>query len=129
MRTVLAALDASPAARPVLESALGMAELTGATVEAVHVREATLQAPRWLAAREAVDLTVLTGPVEATLLEAVSAPHVIAVVVGARGTPGGRRPVGRTALHILGRASKPVLVVPPEAVGVSPRPFRRLLVP
>src|ERR1019366_1817213 len=85
--------------------------------------------PEALAARAGVAFRLLDGPVETALLRAVGEPAVIAAVLGARGTPAGRRPAGRTALHIVERADKPVVVVPPEAVGVSPRPFRRLLVP
>ena len=129
MRTVLAALDSSAAARPVLETALGVAELTDATVEAVHVHTNSTETPEALAARSGVGLRLLDGPVEQALLHSIRHPDVIAAVIGARGTPGGRRPAGRAALHIVERSAKPVVVVPPEAVGVSPRPFRRLLVP
>jgi len=128
MRTVLAALDAS-AARPVLETALGIAQLTGASVEGVHVRNESTETPEALAAREGVAFRLLDGPVEEALLRAVGDAAVIAAVLGVRGTPAGRRPAGRTALHIIERADKPVVVVPPEAFGVSPRPLRRLLVP
>ena len=129
MRTVLAALDASAAASPVLETALQIAELTGATVEAVHVEERPVETPALLAARARVPLRVLEDPVERALLDALASPDVIAAVLGARATPAGRRPTGRTALRVLERAHKPVVVVPPDAAGVSQRPFRRLLVP
>jgi nucleotide-binding universal stress UspA family protein len=129
MRTVLAALDTTPAARPVLETALGLAELTGANVEAIHIRDGPVDTPEWLAARGAVPLHVLEGPVQVGLLAAIADPAAILAVFGARATPGGRRPVGRTALRILEQTSKPIVVVPPEAVGVSPRPFRRLHIP
>ena len=129
MRTVLAALDISPAARPVLETALGISKLMGATVEAIHVREKSGEVPAAIAEHSGVALRVVDGPVEGGLLSALADPNVIAGVFGARRTTSGPRPVGRTALHILERASKPVAVVPPEAVCVSPRPFRRLLVP
>ena len=129
MTTVVAALDASAAARPVLETALGIAELTGATAVAVHVREDAIDTPEWLAVHAGVPLRILEGEVWASLLEAVADPAAIAAVFGARATPGGRRPVGRTALHVLEQANKPVVVVPPEAAAVPPRPFRRLLVP
>ena len=46
MRTVLAALDASADARPVLETALRIGALTGGTVEAVHVRDGPVETPR-----------------------------------------------------------------------------------
>ena len=39
MKTVLAALDTSPSAAAVLDTALRLGELTGATIEAVHVRD------------------------------------------------------------------------------------------
>ena len=129
MRTVVAALDASPAARPVLETAIGLAQLTGAVVEAVHVPGGPAKTPELLASRSGVPLRLLDGPVEAALLEAMAAPDVIAAVLGARSTRGGRRPIGHVALRVLKAASKPVVVVPPEAVTVSPRPLRRILVP
>jgi nucleotide-binding universal stress UspA family protein len=129
MRTVLAALDASAAARPVLETALGLGELTGATVEAIHIRDGPTDTPEWLTTHGAVPLQVLDGPVHAALLAAVADPAAIVAVFGARATPSGRRPVGRTALGVLEQTNKPIVVVPPEAVGISPRPFHRLLVP
>lgn len=129
MRTILAALDASAAARPVLEAALGFARLTGAVVEAVHVNRETAETPAWLAGRSDVTLKVVTGPIERTLLHAVANPAVVAAALGARGTTSGRRPAGRTAIRVLERARKPILIVPPEAVGSSTGVFRRLLVP
>lgn len=129
MSIVLAALDTSAAARAVLETAMRFAELTGATVEAVHVRDGAADTPASLARRERVPLRVMDGPAEEALLAALAEPEVIAAVLGARATPGGRRPTGHTALRILERTTKPTVVVPPEAIGLSPRPFRRLLLP
>lgn len=129
MSIVLAALDTSAAARAVLEVALGFAELTGATVEALHVRDGAVDTPASLARRSGVPLRLADGPADEALLAAMADPDVIAAILGARGTPGGRRPAGHTALRVLERASKPIVVVPPEVVGVSPRPFRRLLLP
>jgi nucleotide-binding universal stress UspA family protein len=130
MGTVLAAIDCTPAARPVLQTALRVGELTGADVEAVHVPCGTgpgAETPESLAAHCGVPCRMLEDPVEPALLDAVEVPAVVAAVLGARSTPGGRRPVGHTALHLLERASKPVVVVPPDVV--SPGPIRRLLVP
>lgn len=129
MRTVIAAVDASAAARPVVETALSVGALTGATVEAVHVGDGQIEIPEWLAAQSGVSLRVLDGAVEPSLLRTVGEKEVIAAVFGARSAPGGRRPAGRTAMHVLERATKPIVVVPPDAVGVSARPIRRLLVP
>jgi nucleotide-binding universal stress UspA family protein len=129
MRTVLAALDTSPTALPVLETALGIADLTDATIEAVHVRTDPAETPAALAAHRGVRFRLLDGTVDQALLQAVREPVVIAAVIGARGTPGGRRPAGHTALHIVERSDKPVVVVPPVSVGASARPIRRLLIP
>jgi hypothetical protein len=129
MTIVLAALDASPAARAVLETARGIAELMGADAEAVHVGRRHSETLTTLAARHDVPLGLLPPPTEDALLGAVAAPDVIAAAVGARATPGGRRPTGHTALAMLQRTHKPTVVVPPDAVSVTPRPFRRLLVP
>ncbi|MBD0293280.1 MAG: universal stress protein [Jiangellaceae bacterium] len=129
MKTVLAALDASAAARPVLETALGFARLTDATVHAVHVTDGPVTTPESLATRAGVDLRLLDGPVDAALLDALAGAEVIAAVLGARATPGGRRPTGRHCGSVVEQARKPVLVVPPEAAGEAPRSIRRLLVP
>ena len=51
MKTVLAALDTSPSAAAVLDTALRLGELTGATIEAVHVRDGPTESPQWLAAQ------------------------------------------------------------------------------
>jgi nucleotide-binding universal stress UspA family protein len=130
MSIVLAALDTTAAARPVLETAVRIGELIGAEVEVVHVHGGprdSIETAESLSARAGVRFRLLEGPVESALLGAISAPDVLAAVIGARSTTGGRRPVGRTALHILQHADKPVVVVPPEAV--APIAFRRLLVP
>jgi len=128
MRYVLAAVDAGPAARPVLDVALRIGELTGAAVEAVHVSDGGTETPTWLAAHREVPLHLLEPPVEPSVLRAIEDESVIAAVLGARSTPGGRRPTGRTAMHVLERVTKPTIVVPPDAV-VSEAPYRRLLVP
>lgn len=129
MRTVLAAVDGSPAARPVLETALGIGELMRATVEAIHVRDDSGEILDAVAQRCGVPLRNVEGSVDTELLRALGDANVVAGVLGVRRTPTGRRPVGLTALRILERAAKPLVVVPPEAVGISPRPFSRLLVP
>ena len=53
--------------------------------------------------------------------------HVVAVAIGACGTPGGRRPLGATAAAVATTLLKPVVVVPPDAG--PPEAFRRVLVP
>jgi len=127
MSIVLAALDTSAAARPVLEAALRLGEMTSTAVEAVHVRDGPMETPEALAERAGVPLRLLTGPVESVLLDVFGSAEVRAAVIGARSTPSGRRPVGSTVRHVLERTLKPVVVVPPEVV--APRPFHRLLLP
>jgi nucleotide-binding universal stress UspA family protein len=130
MSMVVAALDTNPVARIVLETAVLFARLTGTGVEALHVRSSPSDDVRMLeilAARCEVPLRVVQGPAESALCQALGAPKVVAAVIGARATATGRRPVGRTALHVLEQIDKPVLVVPPDAV--APVAIRRLLVP
>jgi hypothetical protein len=127
MNVVVAALDTEPSASAVLETAHRLGELLGSRVEAVHVREGPTALPEGLARRDHIPLRILEPPVGPALLEAVSDPLTTAAVIGARATPTGRRPVGRTALYALERAGKPIAVVPPEAR--TPSRFRRLLIP
>lgn len=129
MRTVLAALDSRPAPGPIIDTAVGIAKLMGATVGAVHVRNDASENPPATTDLVGVGLRVVDGPVEVGLLRALSDPNVIAGVFGARANPSDRRPVGYTALHVLERTSKPVVIVPPAAAAGSPRSFRRLLLP
>ena len=128
-RTVLAASTPSPAARAVMETALRHRRAHGRRGGGRPRRPPRHRDPPTLAARHDIPLRLLPPPIEAALLGAVAAPGVVAAVVGARATPGGRRPTGHTALAVMQQTSKPTVVVPPDAVGVSPRPFRRLLVP
>jgi nucleotide-binding universal stress UspA family protein len=52
---------------------------------------------------------------------------VVAMVMGAGGTPGGPGPPGITALAVAARLPKPIVVVPPDASRDGP--LRRVLVP
>jgi len=130
MSIVLAALDTTAAARPVLETAVRMGRLIGAGVEALHVRAVPLEpidTPESLAQSGEIPFRVLEGEIGPTLLAAVEAPEVRLLVIGARATPGGRRPIGRTARHILEHVCKPVVVVPPEVM--SPHEIHHILIP
>lgn len=130
MSIVLAAVDASPAARAVLETTVGMAQLMRQEAVALHVRGgAGAPTPEALAAHCGVELRLVDGAVEDALLEAVAAPEVGLAVLGARDVPFGRRPVGGTTLRILEAVGKPIVVVPPEAAGLSSGGIRRVLVP
>ncbi|HET9075827.1 MAG TPA: universal stress protein [Acidimicrobiales bacterium] len=127
---IVAFLDATASARPVLEMAIRLAELLDLGVVAVHVEAAEPPSPATpteLAASRGVDLRTVPGPVAETVLEEAGRPGVEAVVMGARTTEAGRRPVGSTTRHVIQRCPRPVLIVPPEAI--DSRPLRTALVP
>lgn len=129
MLRVIAAIDSTAAARPVIETALGLGRLTGTAVEAVHVADGTPSTPEELARRHDVPLRHLEGPVEPALLRAVAAPDVVAAVIGARASPGDERPTGHTALQVLEGTMKPIVVVAPEAIDGTAHALHRLLLP
>jgi nucleotide-binding universal stress UspA family protein len=129
MKHLLAAIDTSASASVVLATARRLGELTGAAVEAVHVREGSTDLPRWLAAQSGVPMRVLEGPIRETLIEAVGRAGVDAAVLGARAVSSGEREaIGRNALGVLAATDKPIAVVPPEMRN-GRQLFRRLLLP
>lgn len=125
MNKILAAIDNSAVARPVLDVASIVADLLGAKVEAVHARENGEQTARAAAEAAGIPLRSIGKPVVAALLEAGAEPDVVAIALGARGIEAGRRPAGHVALQLALSLPKPLVVVPPEAAGV----LRRILVP
>jgi nucleotide-binding universal stress UspA family protein len=130
MSTVVAALDTSPVARAVLETAIQFARLTGTEVASFHVRSSPSDDVRLLeslAAQSDVPLRVVQGPAESVLAEALGAPEVVAAVIGAGAATVGHERVGHMTLHVLEQLDKPVLVVPSDAV--APVAIRHLLVP
>jgi nucleotide-binding universal stress UspA family protein len=127
MTKILAAIDNSSAARPVLQVAGAVALLFDAEVEAVHIRSDGMRLVESEARAARVPLRVEEGDVGERLREAALADDMAAVVMGARGTLAGPRPAGSTALELIVSLEKPVVVVPPDAP--VRRPFRRMLVP
>jgi nucleotide-binding universal stress UspA family protein len=127
MTRVLAALDNSPAAQPVLATATALAQLLGSEVDAVHVRDGDERIAHAVADRGDRALTELDGPVVEALIAAASAEDVAMAVLGARGTPGGARPAGSTALAVATSVSTPTVLVPPDAS--DPEHVERILVP
>jgi nucleotide-binding universal stress UspA family protein len=127
MSRVLAAIDTSPCARSVLDTAQSIASLFDGTAVAIHVTENDDDTAGDLARDAGIDLAEIAGfPVEA-IVAAAAAPDVAALVIGARGTDRGRQPAGHTALDVIARVRKPIVVVPP---GETPRAkLARVLVP
>ncbi len=127
MTTVLAALDSNASGRPVLSTAIALADLYGSTVTCLHVCEETLSAASELARAAGVELHEVSGSPIEEIANAAQDPEVAALVLGARGVHGGPQPAGHTALEVITRIAKPVAVVPPHA---QPRErIDRILVP
>jgi nucleotide-binding universal stress UspA family protein len=125
---VLAALDQTAAARPVLAASHEIARAFAADVAAVHVLQDGAQRVRELAADDRVPLAELVGPPGARLAQALEDDDdAVALVVGTQARPQGEREIGSTALEVVTTAHKPVFAVPPEL----PAGFavRRVLVP
>jgi nucleotide-binding universal stress UspA family protein len=126
MTKVIAAVDNSLAATPVVRTGAALANLFGATLEVLHVEDDGDAVAARAAETDGLRLRTEQGPVAEVLVRAASEPDVVALVVGARSTPAGRRPAGGTALAVATSVDKPVVVVPPDGrVG----PLRRALVP
>lgn len=127
MSKLIAAIDDSAAARPVLATATALAQLLQAELEAVHVREDGGSTATTAAAASGVPLQTLEPPELASLRAVAEQADVLAVVVGARSTPAGPRPAGHIALALISTLRKPVVVVPPQApLAYS---LKRMLVP
>ncbi|MGZ4691747.1 MAG: universal stress protein [Acidimicrobiia bacterium] len=124
---VLAAIDSSAAARPVLEWAAVFARSLGCSVQALHVSEDGDDPTAALAAAAEIPLRTVTGDVIACLRSAVEDPRVVAMVLGGRGLPGGPRPAGHVALQVITDVVKPVILVPPDIA--EPPQLRRALLP
>jgi nucleotide-binding universal stress UspA family protein len=127
MPRVLAAIDTSLCARSVLEAAQSIAPLFDGTAVALHITEHDADTARSLAGDAGVDFEEIPGsPIEA-IVDAAAAADVAALVIGARGTDSGRQPAGHTALAVIARVHKPIVVVPPcEAPSA---PLSRVVVP
>ena len=127
MKTVLVALDNSPAGRSAVAGARALAALLDAELEAVHVRVNGQRTAQHAAEAAELPLRTVSGPVVESLVEAGRAEEVIALVIGARGSSAAQRPLGGTAAAVAAALGKPVLIVPPDG---KPGPaFHRVLVP
>jgi nucleotide-binding universal stress UspA family protein len=127
MGMVLAAIDNSAAAGPVLATAVAVADLLHLGVEAVHVREDGDRTAAAAARAAGVALRELGDPAAESLVHEAEQGEVSALVLGVRGLPAGRMPAGHVALDVITSLRKPLVVVPPEVR--LPVTLRRALVP
>ncbi|MDQ2897491.1 MAG: universal stress protein, partial [Actinomycetota bacterium] len=127
MSHVLAAIDTSPSAQAVLETAISIAELFETTVEALHVREDGSDPARAIADAAGIKVREISGSPIAEIVTAAEDPRVIAVVLGARGARPSALPAGHVALEVITRVYKPVVVVPPTAT--AHRRIAQVLIP
>jgi nucleotide-binding universal stress UspA family protein len=129
MNVLMAALDDSAAARPVLDAAKRVASFTGADVVGVHVREDhSGSTARALADAAEVPLLVRDGDGTDVLKELGAAQHelqALAIVAGARRLPSGAQPAGHVALRVVEELRTAVVIVPPDW---QDRALRRVLV-
>ena len=127
MTNVIAALGADACAAPVLATATALAHMLDATVVALHVGEDGVSSSQALAKAARVEFRQTRGTPLERIVSAANEADVAALVLGSRGASAGPRPAGATALDVITRTAKPVVLVPPDAR--SPERFTRLLVP
>lgn len=128
MSTILAAVDRTATARPVLEAARLLARTFNAHAEALHVVAPGEEPPTNLAATAGMPLRILTGDPVEVICDAV-ADNVDLAVLGARRGTSGRRPVGHVAFDVMTRLKVPVVIVPPDAWEHLPHTLQKVLVP
>jgi nucleotide-binding universal stress UspA family protein len=115
VNVILACIDDSVAARPVLAVAQILAPIFDAEVEALHVTEDGGRTAHAACDAFGVPLRVASGDPAAQLVALAAAPDVVAVVVGARSRPAGAHRTGHLALALAGAVAAPVVAVPPDA--------------
>jgi nucleotide-binding universal stress UspA family protein len=129
MRKIIAALDNSPSASPVLHTAIALAQTLGAKLEAIHVLEDGVATAEGIAFSQGISLRIVEGEPFEQLVAELKEPGVQLGVLGARGHAGDARPAGHVATRVAERAAKPVAVVPPDAVICESSRLRKILLP
>jgi hypothetical protein len=125
----LAAVDSSENAPAVLQAARSLAALLATEIEAVHVAERTDGVPQAIAACAGVSLRTSRGDPTAGILDALDEDAAVMAVIGTgveRFAPAG---VGHVARNVITSARKPIVLVPPEAVGFDPTGPVKVIVP
>jgi hypothetical protein len=110
MSTILAAIDATAPARPVLETGVVLGRRLRLPVIGFHLCQDDVEPVRLLAAWAAVELLLAVGVPAQAIVGALGGADVAMVVLGVRGHPAGPRPAGSTALAVADHAIKPVVV-------------------
>lgn len=128
MKTI-AAIDSSRSASEVLATARGLAALLTTEVEAVSVPEDGDRPPSATAAAADVLLRTSLGDPTAGILNALSDDDVVIGVIGTGGEGAGRSNVGHVARGVMTSTSKPIVLVPPDAVGLDSRGPVKVIVP
>ncbi|MEO5839637.1 MAG: universal stress protein [Acidimicrobiales bacterium] len=129
MTVILAAIDDSAAALPVLRAAAAMALTLGAAAQAVHVREGIHETAMAAARHAGISIQVVDGDPVDRIVELSATTTVSMVVVGARRHRAGPRPWGHVAFAVMAQVRKPVLVVPPDARLPRSERIHRVLIP
>lgn len=112
---LIAAIDDSAAARPVISVARALAEKVGSVLDVVHVGHGDgCTTAREIAAALDVPLRVVSGSVVEVLRAEARSDDVSGLVLGSRGLPGRRSPAGHVARELMSAVRKPVVLVPPE---------------
>ena len=125
MNQLIAAIDDSAAARPVLMAARRIAQLFGDSLFALHISDDVAgHTAADVATALDIPLRVRHGEAVREIASAASAAAVRGVVVGSRGLPNAGRAIGGTALALIQTLDKTVIVVPPTATARSDRLHR-----
>ena len=114
MSRIVAAVDNSPAAGPVLETAQWLGRILRSDVVGVFVDGGDTPAVEAIADASGTGLATRHGDPTQVITDYLAADDVVLGVIGTRAWPGGRRPAGHTALDVAQASTKPLVVVPPE---------------
>lgn len=124
---ILAAIDNSAAAGPVLATAAAIADLYEASVDAVYVREGSDATARAAAEHAGVGLRTFAGDPLRTIVSMAEEDDVVALVMGSRALPVGKRPAGHVTMNVITSVRRPIVLVPPRVSRVAH--IDRILVP
>jgi nucleotide-binding universal stress UspA family protein len=128
-KVIVAAIDGGDLSSRILATAVAMAPVFGASIEAVHVLETDRGAARarQSAAEAGIPLHVLTGRVLETLLARATQPDVALIIAGSSmGSPTDQA-LGRHARALIVAACRPMIIVPSGAEVHSA--VHRMLIP